>query len=353
MKKVLVTGVTGHLGFVMAKLLKARGYEVRAGVRDVERAKGISAITELDIPLVHVDLMEQPSIEKALRGVDGFFQIAAVFKLNSKDPKKEVVTPNIEGTRNAIRASAITGVKRVIYTSSIAAIGATSPRVPAPDENDWNDASVEPYAISKTLSEKEAWRMAKELGVDLVTILPGTIIGRDFHQPTDSLKLLVDVLKNQVPFALPMSLSYVDALDVAEAHLMAYENPNAKGRYVATSDTLSVSEVLATIKALRPHVKTSEKVMPHWFVHLLPALDALKHYFTGAPRSLSRAVVVEYLGKEQRFGSTRLADEFGWSPRRFADSIEETLLWIEAWMQTLKNNVPGDLKKRPNVSYLL
>lgn len=357
MKKVLVTGVTGHLGFVLAKHLLANGYEVRAGVRDVQRARGVRAIAELNVPLVHVDLMDQDSIERALAEVDGFFQIAAVFKLNSRDPQAEVVTPNLRGTRNALHASAAAGIRRMVYTSSIAAVGTCDATQPSLDERHWNEQAVEPYAISKTRSEKEAWHLAEQLGVDLVTVLPGTIIGNDFHQPTDSLKLLVDLLAGQVPFAFPMSFSYVDARDVAEAHRLVYENPTAKGRYIATSDTLSVSQVCGQVKALRPDVKTSEKVMPAWLVRMLPMVDAMKHKLTGSPRTLSREVVQDYLGKQQRYGSTRLADEFGWSSRRFADSIEETLAWIEslkaqevAWQSRSKNNARGGPKRRLNAS---
>lgn len=333
MDKVLVTGVTGHVGFNLAKRLAEKGYSVVGGVRDLGRARSIDSLRQLPIELVEMDLLDEPSIVRALDGTQGFFQVGAVYRMYDKDPEREVVQPNLEGTRNALRAAAKAGVGRVVYTSSIAAVGVCGLDDPGLDESHWHDDAVEPYTISKTRSEREAWQLAEELGLDVVTVLPATILGGDFHQLTPSLMYVDGVLKGKTPMAYPGALSYVDVHDVAEAHVLVYESAEAKGRYIAAAETVHWSDVVEVIKSRRPSVRASSKVMPNWIARGLPALEAVISLMTGAPRSLSSSAVQQSLGKAHRFTSTRLRDELGWSPRSFAEMIDDTLLAIEAFHQ--------------------
>ncbi|MEI7012639.1 NAD-dependent epimerase/dehydratase family protein [Leptospira licerasiae] len=328
MKKVLVTGASGHLGFSLVKLLQERGYEVTAAVRDANDEKKTANLKKLGVKLVSADLGDRESLRKALQGQDGLFQVAAAFNLTAKDPQKEVVEPNINGTRNILEEAHNARIKKVVYTSSIAAVGTIAEGESPLNESTWNDSAKEPYAISKTQSEKLAWELSKKLGLNLVTVLPGTILGPQFTQPTSSLKLIQDILKGQLPFAPKMTFSYVDVRDVAMAHILAYENTSAQGRYIATGETLSVSQVCKLVKEIHPKAKTTGKELPSFIVRVMPYLDAFKHAVTGLDRQINSEIVQDYLQRKQEYNSDRLAKEFQWKPMPVRKSLQETVDWM-------------------------
>lgn len=328
MKKVIVTGANGHLGFSIVKQLKERGYTVRAAVRDTSNLKKIAPLKNLGVEVVEADLLDKQSLAEAFNGMDGLFQVAANFNLTAKDPVKEVIQPNIDGTRNSIVAAHETGVKKIVYTSSIAAVGTIAAGEKPLDESSWNINAIEPYAISKTHSEEVAWELAEKYNIPLVTVLPGTILGPNFHRLTSSLQLLKDVLDGKVPMAMPMALSYVDVRDVALAHILVYENESAHGRYIATGETLAMSEVLRAMKSIRPEIKASEKVMPTFLVRMLPGIDFLMSKLTRAPRQMKGETIKEYLNRIQAYSSERLKNEFQWNPRSVKESLSETIDWM-------------------------
>ncbi len=329
MNKVLVNGITGHLGYAIAKELKDRGYHVRGAMRNKSRLDQYPLLKTLNLEIVEADVLDELSMVQALSDQDGFFQVAAVFSLTSKDPQKTVIEPNVRGTETVLRAAAKAKVAKIIYTSSIAAVGFSKIGEPHRDENHWNLEATDPYTRSKALSEKRAWELAKDLGLKMVSVLPGMMLGPGNKAPTATVKFLIDVLKGKIPGALPTSLSYVDVRDVAKAHVDLYENSNASGRYIATHETLSMSQFIGEIIAHRPHARASSRTIPPVITRIFPYLDALKHMVTGSPRTLTRALVQDLICREQRYNSTRLSREIGWTPRPVKESIRETIAWIE------------------------
>ncbi|WP_213806843.1 NAD-dependent epimerase/dehydratase family protein [Granulicella sp. dw_53] len=325
----MVNGITGHLGYAIAKLLKIKGYEVRGTMRRLSRLSNFPHLQKLGIEIVEADNLDQVSMERALSGMEGFFQVAAVFDMTAKDPVKSVVDPNLLGTERALHAAAAAGVKRVVYTSSITAVGTTRPGQSPKDEDDWNLNAVEPYTRSKALSERRAWELAEELHLNLVSVLPGNMLGPDFAEPTPNIDFIVNALNGKIPVALPMSLSYVDVRDAADAHIRVYEHREASGRYIATGETWSFSKMLGEIKRLRPKAKTSDKVVPIAFARLMPFFDATLHRITGAPRVITSATIKEYLGMKQLFASKRLQEGMGWQARPIQESLADTLEWID------------------------
>lgn len=328
MKRVVVTGANGHLGYSLVKLLKERDYSVRATVRDLKDTKKIANLQALGVETMEADLTDPRSLERALEGMEGLFQVAANFNLNARDPEREVIRVNVDGTRNVLEAAARAGIQKVIYTSSVASVGTIAPGENPLDESNWNDAAVEPYAISKTRSERLAWELSRSLGLNLVTILPGTIIGPDFYRLTSSLEIMRELIKGKIPMALPMELSYVDVRDVALAHILAFENPGASGRYIATNRTLPISGVIEMVRDCYPGLKASSKTMPAWVARMLPALDWITHRLTGAPRQMKSETMREYLNRSQSYSLERIHSDLGWSPRPVEKSIQETIDWL-------------------------
>ena len=328
MNKVLVTGASGHLGFHIVSELVKRGYKVRASLRDLNNTRKTNKLKELGVEIVYADLLDRASLVQALLGCDGLFQVAAGFKILTKDMMKDVWRPAMEGTENALRAAHEAGIKKVIYTSSVAAVGMSGDGV-AKDEQAWNDQAQEFYAHSKNEAEKLAWKLSRELSLNLIAVLPGTIIGPGFSEYTPSTYFFQKIAHNKLPMLPELSFSYVDVRDVAAAHVEAYEQPSASGRYIVTRETLPASKVYTIAHAAFERIKVPARHIPKFMLPLLPFMDWLENRITGSMRTLTRGVVREYMsGKQQLFDTAKAKRELAWAPRPIEDSIRDTLHWI-------------------------
>jgi dihydroflavonol-4-reductase len=328
MRRVLVTGANGHVGYNLVKLLAASGYPVRATVRDPNDAEKTRPLRELGVELVSADLMKPETLTPAMEGVDGLFQVAAVYKVFAQDPQREIVEPSVIGGLNALRAAKAAGVRKAVFTSSIAAVGSDAPPDRPLNENDWNDRAVSPYFIAKTQAERKAWEFAKESGLNLVVINPGAIIGPGFWRHTPSTLMFELILRRQMPFALPTGFTFVDVRDVAKAHLLAYERDDAHGRYLACDRFFTMPELMEFLNEMDPTLKAPRRTAPRFVLPILPTLEWLQHAFTGAPRQLTREMVVELGGRRQFASGERLRRELDWQPLDFAQSMKDTLAWI-------------------------
>ena len=126
-KNVLVTGANGHVGYTLTKLLVERGYNVRASVRDKDNKELTKNLNEFDVEIVSLDLMKPETIEPAMENIDGVFQVAAVYKSWARNPEDEIINPSIIGGINVLECAHNAGVKKIIFTSSTAAIGRSGP----------------------------------------------------------------------------------------------------------------------------------------------------------------------------------------------------------------------------------
>nr|WP_233174416.1 NAD-dependent epimerase/dehydratase family protein [Elizabethkingia sp. ASV34] len=170
----LVSGANGHLGNNLVRLLLKKGIPVRASVRNTKNKEPFKG---LNCEVVQADITDKASFVKALQGVETFYAVGASFKLWAKNPEKEIYDVNIEGTRNTIEAAVEAGVKRIVYVSSIAALDYT--KLPTKESNGYNPDRRDMYYNSKNDGEKLAFKMAKELGIELVSVMPGAMIGSE------------------------------------------------------------------------------------------------------------------------------------------------------------------------------
>lgn len=327
MKDVLVTGANGHLGYNIARLLSEKGYRVRASVRDATDRSKTDHLRAIGVDVVEADLMRPDTLRRAMEGVDGLFHVAAVYNLTSKNPEKEVREPILQGSLNALRAAKEAGTKKVIYTSSVAAVGTVAAGEAPLTEKDWNDRAIEPYARAKMEAERQAWELARETGLNLVTILPGSIVGPGFHRHTPTTVAFELLLRGKVPVVLPLAFTFVDVRDVARAHLLAYENPASSGRYIASDRDCSMAELFAMVAEIDPTVPVPKARLSERLLPLVPVLDWLGNRLAGTPRFASRAMIREYGRRLQLVSSDRIRTELGWKPRDLKASIRDTLEW--------------------------
>lgn len=246
--KVAVTGITGYIGSQIAADLVAKGYTVHGALRRYT-PKRIEHLNHLNdgpgtIQYFETDLQEPGSFDKALVGCKYAIHCASPNKQEADDPQKEIVDPAVEGILNFLRSCHKADVKRVVVTSSIAAMMGCGGKF---DESCWNsdsDLHTLPYFYSKTLAEKEAWKYVNEVAtkMKLVTIAASAVIGPSLLKSNYvSGPLITDLFEEKTKAAVNFLSPIVDVRDVSIAHIQAMENENASGRYIISHPDSPIS----------------------------------------------------------------------------------------------------------------
>lgn len=289
-KPVLVTGATGFVaGWIVKKLLE-KGMTVHAAVRDPENAKKTNHLRDLakDTPgkilFFKSDLLDEGSYEDAMKDCELVFHTASPFTSNYKDPQKDLIDPAVNGTRNVLeQANRTASVKRVVVTSSCAAIYTDASEVAQTSkgmltEEIWNTTAsldYQPYSYSKTLAEKEAWKIAKSQSQwDLVVVNPCLVLGPAVNPETatsESYTILKQLGDGTMKMGVPnLGLGIVDVRDLAEAHLNAGLLPEANGRNIISAHN---TNMLEAAKILHKHFgdkyPVPKKALPKWLLMLV------------------------------------------------------------------------------------
>jgi dihydroflavonol-4-reductase len=342
--RVCVTGASGHIGANIVHELVARGHEVSVSARSLDRLK---AIDGLGVEKHEGDVLDEKSLRPALDGADVLVHAAAIYKNWTKDPE-EMPRTSLEGTKNALRAAKDAGVKRVVYTSSCNAVGFSKDGKPL-DETSWNDAYHLPYVRAKVESEKLAHEMAKELGLELVAVLPTAVVGRFDYAITPSTKNFVEVLKKKAPLGFPINL--VDVRDVALGHVLAMEKGKSGERYLLGSENLE-TEPLAKIIEEETGVKAKMGMPPGWVLGAVAAISEGISSLTGKEPMITRALVRELTSaKGLLFDCTKAKKELGLEPRAPREIVRETARWcafVGQIDESIKTKLPPDPSWKKN-----
>ncbi|XP_073100965.1 cinnamoyl-CoA reductase 1-like isoform X1 [Elaeis guineensis] len=264
--RVCVTGAGGYVASWLVKLLLSNGYKVHGTVRDLSEEKN-AHLRKLEkasenLQLFKADLLDYDTLKAAFAGCEGVFHVASpVPATKVLDPEAKVITPAVNGTLNVLQACSEKKIKRVIVVSSIAAV-LLNPRWPhdkLQDEECWSSEEfcrmIENwYFLSKTMAERAAWKYAEKNGLDLVTVCPSVVVG-PLLQPTASTSslFLIYAIKGG-PEPMNNSLwNIVDVRDVADALLLAYERPEASGRYLCAPYPITIRDLVDLLKGMYPN----------------------------------------------------------------------------------------------------
>ncbi|KAH6830886.1 Rossmann-fold superfamily protein [Perilla frutescens var. hirtella] len=272
-KTVCVTGASGFIASWIVKFLLHKGYTVKASVRDPNDSKKVQHLLGLDgakerLHLMKANLLEEGSFDSLVDGCEGVFHTASPFYHDVKDPQAELIDPALKGTLNVLGSCAKTSsVKRIVLTSSIAAVAYNGqPRTPevVVDETWWSDPEVCRqmqmwYVLSKTLAEDAAWKFVKEKGIAMVTINPAMVIG-PLLQPTlnTSAASILNLINGAETYP-NSTFGWINVKDVAHAHILAFENPSASGRYCLVERIVHYSDFVKILRELYPTYKLPEK----------------------------------------------------------------------------------------------
>ena len=313
----LVTGANGHLGNNLVRELLAQGHTVRAGVRDIHNRAPFAGLA---CELVYAELLDGPAMLSAMEGVEVLFQVAAVFKHWARNPQAEIIEPNVQGTRTVLRAASRAGVKRVVYVSSVAAVGHDGSRL---DETQWNAGTDNAYYRSKILSERMAWQTAEALGLWMVSVLPSAMIGPNAGRLTDTLGFLHTVRARQLPLDPGFHFNFVDVRDVAKGMLLAAQKGRSGERYLLANEHSSSLADLTGLLGYR-----TPPAAPRWLLMGVAWLQERWAQLTGRPAQLMVSQVRLFHRVRQQYNITKARSELGFNPRAPQQALREAFAYL-------------------------
>lgn len=308
MTKVFVTGASGFIAKHILRELLEKGYKVRASIRSDRRRDELTRLfPDASLEFATLDLTKDEGWQDALRGCDVLIHTASPFPLTEPKDPQDLIRPAVDGTLRAMRAAKEAGIKRIILTSSCAAIykQADKPKMQPSDETYWttpDDPSVGAYEASKTLAEKAAWDyVADTPDIALTTINPGAVFGPPMDaRYGSSLELVEQLMTGKVPMAPPMDMVAVDVRDVARMHVAAIDLEATKGeRFAAASGTHRFLELGAFLKGWDAGLKTPGREAPVW---LLRIMGLFSKDAKGILGNVGRTLAVSGAKAERTFG---------------------------------------------------
>ncbi|MGC1421449.1 MAG: aldehyde reductase [Terracidiphilus sp.] len=330
MSTVLVTGGSGFIASHTILQLLGAGHQVRTTVRSLSREGNVRAMLKHAgsepgdrLQFVAADLMSDAGWPAAVAGCEYVLHIASPFPSTVPKDENELIVPAREGALRVLRAARDAGAKRVVQTSSFAAVGYGHPQQErAFTEKDWTNpdgADVMPYTKSKTLAERAAWDFIDRegAGLELAVVNPvgvfGPVLGPDY---ATSVLFVQRMMDGAVPGLPRMCFGVVDVRDVADLHLRAMTDPAAKGeRFLAVAgDFMWIVEIAKTLKARLGEAakRVPTRQLPNWMVKLAALRDpAVKQ-------------IIPELGKWKNATSEKALRVLGWKPRSREDSVVAT-----------------------------
>ncbi|MDB4848828.1 aldehyde reductase [Gammaproteobacteria bacterium] len=321
MEKVLVTGATGYIGLHCIHQLLNQGYAVNGSVRSPERKSEIidaliSHDTSVDnLNLFTFNLTEDDGWDEGMEDCDYLLHVASPIALENHN-EDFFVKPAVEGLKRALKFAKKHNIKKVVLTSSVAAIFDSIEEKTYYDESDWSDPNnptISHYAKSKTLAEKAAWEFIEKENnpFELAVINPALVIGPTLSGDLgESNKAIQMVVTGKMPVAVPLQFGYVDVRDVAAAHILAMQNPKSNGERFALAEKDLWYKDVAKVLRKNGFKKAPMFSVPLWIAKIMANfIKELK-------------LTLPYLGRLRSVEKTSKAkDILGWKPRPAEESI--------------------------------
>ena len=318
-----VTGATGFLGSHVARVLADNGADMRLLVRSSSNLRNIEG---LRADRVLGDLRDPASLEKAMAGCDVVFHVAADYRLWVRDPN-EMYRSNVEGTRAILEAARKNGVRRVVYTSSVATIGFKRNGCPANEDSPVSlPDMIGHYKRSKFMAEQLALEAGRS-GLEVVVLNPTTPVGDQDVKPTPTGRIVVDFLKRKFPAYVETGLNLVDVRECARGHVTTLEKGNSGERYILGGENLTLKQILdklANITGLpSPRLK-----LPYIFAYAAGIADEI---VTGRLRGREPRATIDTvrMGAKKMFASSAKAErELGWKIVPVESALRRAVEWF-------------------------
>lgn len=327
MSTVAVTGATGFIGSAVVRKLVERGRDVRALIEPGASTKNIDALGA-KVERVTVDVCDGAAMERALSGCQSLYHLAAIYRTWLPDPKI-IYRVNLEGTTNTLLAAKKAKVERIVYTSSIAAVGLREDGKPSDETvefNHWDLAND--YILTKYLSERIAMNFAAS-GMPIVVVNPGFPFGAGDLAPTPTGKIILALLREQIPGVGTGGFAAIDVEDVAEGHILAEEKGQIGERYILANHNVTMKELFELVSKLGK-VKCPSLPMPK-ALSLAVAFGLEKwadHISHEEPPATYKAL--RYAQQNVFFDNTKARNELGLPQTPLAESLTRSIEWFRA-----------------------
>jgi dihydroflavonol-4-reductase len=324
MPDILVTGATGFIGANVVRELLGEGAAVRVLAR---RGSDRRALDGQTVEIVEGDLCAPPTLRPALAGISTVFHVAADYRLWAPDPRTLYRT-NVDGTRALLEAAAQAGVKRVVYTSTVGALGIPRDGTPGTEETPvaLHDM-VGPYKASKFLAEQVALEFAGA-GLPVVIVNPSAPVGPWDVKPTPTGQMIVDFLEGRMVASLDTGLNVVHVRDVARGHLLAAERGRVGEKYILGHRNLALADifrVLGELTGLRP----PRVRLPYAVAWTAAAcLEGAARVLGGRPRVSLTAV--RMARKRMFFSTAKAVRELGLPQTDVREALADAVAWFAA-----------------------
>jgi dihydroflavonol-4-reductase len=335
---VLVTGASGFIASHIVQQLLEGGYRVRGTVRDPEKTRregvliGMPGANER-LELAEADLLTPDAFDDAVGGCEYVIHTASPYVIDVADPQRDLVDPAVKGTISVLQSCLKSdAVKRVVLTSSVAAITDQADGH-LNTESDWNTRSSltrNPYYYSKALAEQAAWRFMEvnDPRFDLVAINPFFAIGPSLVPGVNtSHRFFIGFTNGDVPVVMALEWPFVDVRDVAQAHILAMENPEATGRYIVAAETRSMRQVIDLLRANGWGDR-----------YRLPSMSLDRGFGVSLNRFAARfqpadasSYMRNHLGGRMRFDNSKARRQLGIEFRDVDQTILDTMEDLERW----------------------
>lgn len=309
----------------MARVLAESGADLRLLVRPSSDLRNIET---LNAERVVGDLRDAASLEKGMAGCEAVFHVAADYRLWVRDPE-EMYRSNVEGTQAILQAAKKNGVKRVVYTSSVATMGFTNNGRMADEDSPVSLRNmIGPYKRSKFMAEEVAIQAGRE-GMDVVVVNPTTPVGERDIKPTPTGRIVLDFLKRKFPAYVDTGLNLVDATECARGHVAAFEKAKPGERYILGGENLTLKQILDKLGQITGLPSPRVKV-PYVMALATGVVDEI---FTGRilgrePRATIDAV---RMGKKKMFVSSAKAErDLGWKIVSVEGALRRAVQWFQS-----------------------
>ncbi len=329
-KQILVTGANGHLGNNVVRALLDQGdANVRASVRNPQKKE---PFVGLDCEVVAADLMDKDSLRRALQGMDTLYQVAAVFKHWARNPQRDIINPTVQGTRNIMKAATEAGVQRVIYVSSSVTLDPHLMETQGYlDESGWRtNFHNNPYYQAKVESEQVAWKLARQLDIEMVSVLPAAMIGPNAYNLTATMNYMQTVLRQDVPIDVNFYFNWVDVRDVADGMIAADKKGKNGERYILSGDEsgYGTRELIEIAREVKPDIRMP-RLIPQSVLYTMAAFSEFGAQVTGRDPLILRSQVELYYGNNERIRSAKAKQELGYTPRPSREAIREAFIYLQ------------------------
>jgi dihydroflavonol-4-reductase len=321
---VLVTGATGFVGASVTRHLLADGEAVRVLVRASSDLRNIEG---LEVERAIGDLTDPASLAAACKGCASVFHVAADYRLWARDPEA-MLAANVEGSRNLIRAAMGAGAGRIVYTSSVAALGKTGTDEPADEQTPSTLADkIGIYKQSKFLAEQAVFKLIADDGAPVVIVNPSAPVGPRDIKPTPTGRMIVEAAAGRIPAFVDTGLNVVHVDDVAEGHMLAWKKGVIGEKYILGGENLTLAAVLAEIAAICGRKPPTIR-LPR--LALMPVAFFAETWtrLTGGDEPLVTLDQLRMTKKKMYYSSAKAERDLGYQARPVTEAFADAVSWF-------------------------